>query len=150
MTNDNKTVKQVCEELRQFKDCDGEYVHEIEDLADEAEAAHNREIAEKDAEIERLANIKKEHINLQTHVAALRREATLKQDQNIEQGHQYRGEIKSLRALVGELANALDASCDCHCHCDGCKMADESKFDCPDKAWRALVARAREMIGGAK
>lgn len=55
-----------------------------------------------------------------------------------------------LRALVGELAYALDASCDCHCRCDGCKMADESKFDCPDKAWRALVARARKAIGGAK
>lgn len=59
-------------------------------------------------------------------------------------------EIANLRALVGELAQSLDASCDCHCHCDGSKMADESKFDCPDKAWRALVARARETIGGAK
>ena len=54
-------------------------------------------------------------------------------------------EIAALRALVGELAQSLDASCDCHSHCDGCKMADESKFDCPDKAWRALVAKAREV-----
>lgn len=50
----NETVKQVCERLRQFRDCDGDYIREIEDLADEAEAAHNRELAAKDAEIAKL------------------------------------------------------------------------------------------------
>lgn len=50
----------------------------------------------------------------------------------------------NLLALVKNLANALNASCECHLPCDGCEMADESKFDCPEKAYRALVAKARE------
>lgn len=52
---------------------------------------------------------------------------------------------REYKSLIKELADALDVSCDCHLPCDGCKMADESKFDCPDKAYRALVARAREV-----
>lgn len=57
-----------------------------------------------------------------------------------------RDENASLRALVKDLSAALNESCDCHLRCDGCDMADESKFDCPEKRYRALVAKAREAI----
>lgn len=149
--------------------------HIVQQVKDRIIDAHNREMAEakrisdavvqslrddklemageimaKDAEIERLTNIKKEYINLQAHVAALRREVTLKQNQNIEQGHQHRSEVKSLRALVGELADALEKTC----VPDSCRNCEtEYKVctsECPNRMRRALVARAREMFGGVK
>lgn len=132
MANDNETVEQVYAEAMQTT---GVFPSR-QTYAKRYLAAHEREIAAKDAEIEKLTSIKKEYINLQAHVAALRREATLKQDQNIEQGHQYRGEIKSLRALVKELADRLSRVMWVSKWCN--------YFD--DQKMRELVAKAREVV----
>lgn len=59
-------------------------------------------------------------------------------------------ENEKLRKLVKELTDMLNASCDCHRPCHGCDMANKSKFDCFEKKQRALIARARKTIGGAK
>lgn len=69
MASDNETVENVCDKLRQFRDCDGDYVREIEDLADEAEAAHKHEIAAKDEEIEKLRKL----VNELTEVVSITR-----------------------------------------------------------------------------
>lgn len=45
-----------------------------------------------------------------------------------------------------EMNVVLDESCGCHLPCDGCKMADESKFDCSVKGYRALIARTRKEV----
>lgn len=95
------------------------------------------ELKKRDAEIEKLkAYIAENDINGDTAVACL---TEIK-----KAAEEKMAEIERLRALVGELADALNASCDCHRPCDGCEMADESKFDCAEKAERKLVARARE------
>ena len=62
MANDKETVKKFCDWLRQFRVCDGDYIREIEHLADEAEAAHTREIEAKDAEIGKLRECLREAV----------------------------------------------------------------------------------------
>lgn len=126
MVNYNKTVEQVCDKLRQFRDCDGDYVREIEDLADEAEAAHKREIEAYELELDRWWN----------------------------QGHKDRAKMKSLRTkneklrkLVKELADALEERlCDFDCETNGKCPADMKREECESFNMRPLVARARKVI----
>lgn len=104
------------------------------------DAAHKRSIAAKDAKIARLkAYIAENDINGDVAVACL---TEIKK--SVEE---KMAKIERLRALVKELSDSLYGSCKCYRPCEGCDMADESKFDCPDKALRALVARAREEVG---
>lgn len=127
---------ELCDNELELVDCEAtqDLIHMLRQAADMME----REAA-KDAEIERLKEyIAENDINGDTAVACL---TEIK-----EAVEEKMAEIERLRALVKELSDSLDASCDCHCSCDGCDMANESKFDCPDKGWRALVARARKEV----
>lgn len=85
MANDNETVKQVCEKnLRNILDPFGKRVCIFDDIADEIEAAHNREIAAKD--------------DARMTVVSNYENVICAKDRTIE----------SLRALVKELADTLD------------------------------------------
>ena len=59
-------------------------------------------------------------------------------------------EVAALRALVGELADAMEETC----VPDSCRNCEteykDCTSDCPNRKRRALVSRAREAIGGEK
>ena len=106
MANDNETMDQVCESVEYLGGTDGggleifgEHINPIS-LAERILAAHNREMAAKDAE------------------------------------------IAKLRALVNELADALD-----NYPCHNCKHGSERCEWCGTiHELDALVAKAREVV----
>ena len=95
------------------------------------------EVAAKDAEIEKLkAYISENDINGDTAVACLK---AIK-----EAAEEKMAEILSLRALVKELADALDRRVFCRQNCTGCKVGNGDNIRCASKVDRSLVAKARE------
>ena len=98
MANDNETVEQVSGEFKTSrhtcKNCDFEVCPSIIAFADRIIAAHNREVAAKYAEIEKL---KKENASLRVIVSG----ATVA-DGNL------REEIERLREIVKKLADELE------------------------------------------
>ena len=99
MSNDNETVEQVLERMTRGMgyDCSVEcqlLESDVVEYADRILAAHNREVAAKDAEIE---NLKKENASLRVIVSG----ATVA-DGNL------REEIERLREIVKELADELE------------------------------------------
>ena len=137
MANDNETVAEVCERVNSRIDELWEWNigcmenGEVDDFAKEFLAAHEREIAAKDAEIARLNE------QLVVHECW--------SDKECEDADTARTcaelESKELQDLVKELADALD-SYPCH----NCKHGSERCEWC-GKAQEldALVARAREV-----
>lgn len=131
MTNYNETIQDIIQDIRENDglcisptslfgfDEDGGVL--LGDLAERIKVAHEREMASKDAEIEKISEKLKLHncwaVEECEDADAARTRAEL--------------EVDGLRSLVGELANALE------------------KFHAWEET-RALVARAREMIGGAE
>lgn len=112
--NRQETIADIVAEMREGVVADGWMEQTLREFADRILAAHNREMADEkrisDAVIQSLRDKK---LEMAGEIAA--KEA----------------DIAKLRALVGELADAL------------------SKFHAWEEA-RALVAKAREVIGGAE
>ena len=99
MANNNETVEQVLERMTRGMGCDCSVEcqlleSDVVEYADRILAAHNREVAAKDAEIE---NLKKENASLRVIVSG----ATVA-DGNL------REEIERLREIVKELADELE------------------------------------------
>ena len=150
MANDNETVAEIVKRVR--RECNSYPLPNAADeklkLVREMEDAHNREIVEKDRQLEaasadaeaadaeidakdaEIENLKKENARLRVINCG-----SIYADGNL------REEIGRLRALVVELADALD-SYPCH----NCKHGSERCEWC-GKAQElgALVARAREV-----
>ena len=140
MSDDNETVEQVCESVEYLCGTDGggleifgEHINPIS-LAERILAAHNREIAAKDAEIreltkELLKKYAKDGVPLEAH--------------NADMAASNR-EIMSLRALVKEMTDKLhsDYCCEDGSYFDGCDITDI----CHNAGTCALVARAREVV----
>lgn len=136
MANDNETVNDiradVGEYLTSIEPSELPSETQVEEFADRFVAAHNREIAAKDAEIreltkELLKKYAKDGVPLEAH--------------NADMAASNR-EIMSLRALVKELADALD-SYPCH----NCKHGSERCEWCVKvHELDALVAKARGVV----
>lgn len=107
MSDDNETVEQVCESVEYLGGTDGggleifgEHINPIS-LADRILSAHNREMAAKDAEIEKL-----KFDNL--HLKSCQRqsgEVIIEQTNKVEAKDE---EIERLREIVKELADELE------------------------------------------
>ena len=150
MANEKETVEQVCEKLRLFRDCDGDYVREIEDLADDIEVAHKRELAAKDdARLTVVANYEaviaaKERIIAANDAEIARLKACRDGEcERIKLGaepcegchwQKSADAYDKLRALVKELADALDNACN-----------DLAEYTMVDDGIDALIAKAREV-----
>lgn len=164
----NKTVEQIYEDVREYLTsigpCELPSETQIEEFADEFVAAHEREmnalarrkeeeaseafiknaeltnaIAEKYAEIERL---KFEIMQLKS-VQRTSGEVIIEQTNKVEAKD---AEIEKLRALVGELTDALDGFRDAPCdscmlnRCPGIEKCKETKGTIE------LIAKAREVV----
>ena len=175
MANDNETVEQVCGEFKTSshtcKNCDFEVCPSIIVFADRIIAAHNREIdaiaAQKTAEAHE-AFVK--NAELADAIAAKDAEIARWRDQALQEDAaaealssenarlrvivsgatvaegNLREEIVRLRALVGELADALygfrDAPCD-SCMLNRCPGIEKCK---ETNGTVLLVAKAREVV----
>ena len=131
MSNNNETVEQVCESVEYLCGTDGggleifgEHINSIS-LAERILSAHNREM-----------NALAEQKTAEAH------EAFVKNAELAKAIAAKDAEIASLRALVKELADALD-SYPCH----NCKHGSERCEWCGTvKELDALVAKAREVV----
>lgn len=127
MTDDNDTIEQVCADLRGHDlvpPPHGAWVM----YADRILAAHKREMAHNESLLRKAGETV---VGLMNKMSA----------QNEE--------IKKLRKLVTELADALEERlCDFDCEIHGECLADMKREECESFNMRPLVAKAREVANG--
>ena len=137
MTNNVETVKQACEEFKTpkytCKNCDFKICPSINMFSDRVLAAHKREMADEkrisDAVIQSLRDKK---LEMAGEIAA--------KDE----------EVSTLRALVGEMADALDATI--HYRDFICDCGEPSLHNCSVRSRvcfaknRLLVMKARDVV----
>lgn len=137
MANENETVEEVCAEMRSFGNVPPP-MFAWRDLAERAEAAHKRELAAKDEEID---SLKWKVENYAQVVAAKGRE------------------IAKRDALIKELVELLNKLIPNECYrvcgkdpCDHIAVLEDIKTNggepCPCVLLSALVAKAREVSNG--
>ena len=139
MANDNETVEQVCagiktriEEL--WEQSLGEMLNgEVDEFSDRILAAHKREMADE----KRISD---------AVVQSLRDKKLEMAGEIVEKD----AEISDLRAFVKEIADVLNNTKNYMCfHCTVRNCPGE--YDCRDtKKYCLLIAKAREVIGGAE
>lgn len=97
------------------------------------------ELAAKDNEIDKLEGIRREYINMQSNVTALRQEVSLKQSQHIAQCREYRDKIAKLRECAKEVL------------CGVCLMCVRSSGKaCADGHQCESVSKWRKALEGSK
>lgn len=170
--NNNETVDKVCCEMLAIRDCDGEYISELDDIADRILSAHEREITEKDNEIAKLTNIIDTECNKCGDCAKfgsdcsagdvdgnedchacdgfVSKEVAAKDDERRTVVSVYEivskakdAEIAKLRSLVKELADVAEGFV--LCKATDCETICRGDERCLHRRTIALVAKAREV-----
>lgn len=166
MANDNETLEQVCEIVADLCSPDGGSFETVNGdrvyatlLADRILDAHKREIAAKDAENARLVSVINSECNKCGDCAKFGYDCNagdIDGNENCRACKKFVSkEVSALRALVGELADALLAACDDTC--DYCKkhlnISEASALLCfyggqcnVGQAYGRLVSKAREAV----